>query len=357
MAAASEAEPEIDIVDEDVFNIIYSNGTTGLPKGIIHTHYIRAMYATMYAAYRIHPESVIVHAGSIIFNGAFLTLMPAFYLGATYILLEYFNPDELIKTIHREKVTHIKMVPSQIIGLLHSPEFSAKKLHSLEMLGSVGAPLLEYKKELHKRLPRRFYELYGLTEGFMTVLDKYDFETKPNSVGVPPPFMEMRIITEDRRDTNMNEIGEIVACGPMLMPSYYKQPELPAQAIREGWLYSGDLGYVDEDGYLYLVDRKKDMIISGGVNVYSPDIEEIIVQHDQVQEVAVFGVPDDKWGETPISAITPPELKDWINQRVDARYQRVHDVIFLGAFPRSTAGKTLKLLTAIFQAPILPALD
>ncbi|MBK8026915.1 MAG: AMP-binding protein [Chloroflexi bacterium] len=355
---ASSEEPvgadggPITIEDGDPYNIIYSSGTTGLPKGIVHNHYIRAMYCLMFSqSYRITPESVVLHAGSIIFNGAFLTLMPAFYNGATYILHDHFDAGAVIETIAREKVTHIKMVPSQIIGLLNHPGFTLENLGMLEMLGSVGAPLhREHKDLLNARLPGRFYELYGLTEGFMTVLDKTDFPAKPDSVGVPLPFEEMRIVDEEGRDVPAGTVGEIVGKGPMMMPGYYKRPDLTAQAIRDGWLYTGDLGYVDEDGFLFLVDRKKDLIISGGVNVYPRDIEEVIVQHPLVKEAAVFGVPSDKWGETPIAAvilktpdaITDVALRDWINEHVEARYQRVSAVILKDEFPRSAAGKTLK---------------
>ena len=352
-ATASDQEPRgIEIRDDDLFNIIYSSGTTGQPKGIVHTHYIRAMYCTLFAsAYRIRPESIIMHAGSIVFNGAFLTLMPSMYVGATYILLEQFNPKEFIETIERERVTHVKMVPSQIVAMINSPSFSAKALASLEMIGTVGAPLhLEHKEKLNRVLPGRFYELYGLTEGFVTILDKNDYDTKANSVGAPPPFFEMRIIKEDGSEAATGEVGEIVGRGPIMMPGYYNRPDLTEQAIINGWLHTGDLGYVDEDGFLFLVDRMKDLIITGGCNVFPRDIEEIIVQHAAVREAAVFGVPSEKWGETPMAAvilrepggITEDELRDWINERVDSKLQRVHAVTFLEDFPRSTAGKTLK---------------
>jgi long-chain acyl-CoA synthetase len=352
-AAASDQNPQgIEIADEDLFNIIYSSGTTGQPKGIVHTHYIRAMYCTLFAsAYRIRPESIILHAGSIVFNGAFLTLMPSMYVGATYILLESFQPEEFIETIARERVTHVKMVPSQIVGMINAPNFSNEALASLEMIGTVGAPLhLEHKEKLNRVLPGRFYELYGLTEGFVTILDKNDYAAKANSVGAPPPFFEMRIINEEGREAATGEVGEIVGRGPILMPGYYKRPDLTDQAIVNGWLHTGDLGYVDEDGFLFLVDRMKDLIISGGCNVFPRDIEEIIVQHAAVREAAVFGVPSEKWGETPMAAvilrepgaITDEELRDWINERVDSKLQRVHAVVFMEEFPRSTAGKTLK---------------
>ena len=352
-AAGGEQEPEgIEINDDDPFNIMYSSGTTGLPKGIVHTHYVRGWYGTTFAAsYRMTPESITMHAGAIVFNGAFVDLMPSIFLGATYILLDQFEPVSFIEAVEREKVTHIMVVPAQVIAILNAPNFSFEALKSLEMILSLGAPLhKEHKEELNKRLPGRFYELYGLTEGFVTVLDKNDYDAKPDSVGVPPPFNEMRILDESGKDLPVGEVGEICGRGPLLMPGYYKRPDLTAEAIKDGWLHSGDLGYVDEDGFLYLVDRKKDMIISGGVNVYPRDIEEIVVQHPAVQEVAVFGIPHDKWGETPLAAvvlhpseeIAAQELRSWVNERVAAKFQRLYDVVILDDFPRNAAGKTLK---------------
>lgn len=351
--AASEAEPpKTEITDDDFYNIIYSSGTTGEPKGIVHTHYIRSVYCMMFAStFRMRPESVVLHSGSIVFNGAFVTLMPAMYVGATYVLEKSFDPRTFVQTVERERVSHVMMVPSQIVALLGSPHFSAQALQSLEMIGTVGAPLhLEHKEKLNRSLPGRFYELYGLTEGFLTVLDKTHFATKPTSVGPPQPFFEMRIVNQRGEDQGPGEIGEIVGRGPALMPGYYKRPDLTSQAVVNGWLHTGDLGYVDEDGFLYLVDRKKDMIISGGTNVFPKDIEEVIVKHPAVREAAVFGIPSEKWGETPLAAvvlrqpgmISAEELCLWINERVDAKNQRVHEVKIMEDFPRSTAGKTLK---------------
>jgi long-chain acyl-CoA synthetase len=352
-AGASDAEPsKASISDDDLYNIIYSSGTTGEPKGIMHTHYIRAVYCMMFAStFRMRPESVVLHSGSIVFNGAFVTLMPAMYVGATYVLLKSYDPRTFVETVEREGVTHVMMVPSQIVALLSSPSFSIEALKSLEMIGTVGAPLhLEHKERLNHSLPGRFYELYGLTEGFITVLDKTHFAAKRTSVGLPQPFFDMRIVDQDGKNVAAGEIGEIVGRGPALMPGYYKRPDLTARAIVDGWLHTGDLGYVDGDGFLYLVDRKKDMIISGGINVFPKDIEEIIVQHPAVREVAVFGVPSDKWGESPLAAvilqkpglISADELCRWINDRVDAKNQRVQEVKIMDEFPRSTAGKTLK---------------
>jgi acyl-CoA synthetase (AMP-forming)/AMP-acid ligase II len=280
-----------------------------------------------------------------------LDLMPWMYLGCTYILHETFHAEAVIRDIQKERVSHVVMVPAQIIAILNSPEFRPEALESLEMIHNVGAPLhLEYKNRLNDLLPGRFYELYGLTEGFVTVLDKRDAVRKVGSVGVPPSFFQMRILNEKGEDCAPGEIGEICGKGPIMMPGYYKRPDLTEKAIVDGWLHTGDAGYVDEDGYLFLVDRIKDMIISGGVNVYPKDIEEIIIQHPSVSEVAVFGVPDERWGETPVAAVVLREgetlaveaLIQWTNSRVDAKFQRISDVVIMEAFPRNVAGKTLK---------------
>lgn len=359
----SDAPPAVTITDDDMYNIVYSSGTTGAPKGIVHTHYIRAMYCTMFAgSYRMTPESVVMHSGSLVFNGSFVTLMPAWYLGCTYILQQRFDAEEFIETVAREKVTHVMMVPSQIVAVLNAPNFSAEKLSSLQMLCSVGAPWhREHKEKLLPLLPNSLYELYGLTEGFITILDSRDFARKIDSVGMPIPFTEMRIIGSEAQELPPGEVGEITGHSPMMMPGYYKRPDLTSQAIVDGWLHTGDVGFADEDGFLHLVDRKKDLIISGGVNVYPKDIEEIVVQHPSVREAAVFGVPSEKWGECPVAAVilkpqetvSPEELRAWVNKRVAARYQQIHEVIVAEDFPRSTAGKTLKRVLREMHAGVV----
>lgn len=351
-AQPDDQSPAPDIGDDDLYNIVYSSGTTGLPKGIVHTHYIRALYGSLFGnVFRFTPESVVMHAGSLVFNGAFVTLMPAWALGCTYVLQERFDAEAYLAAVEREGVTHVMLVPSQIVALLHSPNFTARILRSLRMFCSVGAPLLrEHKERLQAVIPGALYELYGLTEGFVTVLDATDFAEHMESVGVPIPFSDMRIVGADGRDLPAGEVGEIVGRSALLMPGYYRRPDLTREAIRDGWLFTGDLGFADPDGFLHLVDRKKDMIISGGVNVYPRDIEEVAATHPAVREVAVFGVPHEKWGEASVAAVLLREpasieaeaLREWINARVAARYQRVQAVVVLDDFPRSTAGKTLK---------------
>ena len=191
------------------------------------------------------------------------------------------------------------------------------------MICSVGAPLhKEHKEELIRHLPSRLYELYGLTEGFMTILDRNDYEMKTGSVGAPTAFFDLRIEDDRKNPVPAGQVGEIVGKGPIQMAEYYKRPEMTRQAIVNGWLYTGDMGYVDDDGFLYLVDRKKDMIISGGVNVYPKDIEEIIVQHPDVMEAAVIGIGDEKWGETPVARRYPVQRRNPHRRRIGSMDQR-----------------------------------
>ena len=350
--AAGDAPRPAELDRDDVYNIIYSSGTTGLPKGIIHTHAIRAAYCTTFAsAFRMRPESVVMHAGSLIFNGALVTFFPAFFLGAKYVLMKKFDASAFIETVRRERVTHVMTVPSQIAAILDDPACTKEALASIEMLCSVGAPLhREHKERLRAVAGGALYELYGLTEGLITILDREDYDRKIDSVGTPTYMNEIRVVGENGRDLAVGEVGEIIGRGPMLMPGYHGRPDLTATAIVDGWLHSGDLGFLDDDGFLHLVDRKKDLIISGGVNVYPKDIEEVLVQHPAVREAAVFGVPHEKWGEAPVgavilregSAVSAEELRVWTNSRVAARYQQLCEVKVLADFPRSSAGKTLK---------------
>ena len=354
VGAASDAEPPLSgVTAADPYNIMYSSGTTGEPKGIVHSHEIRAHYPLVFdGPFRIDGRAVVLQSGSLVFNGSMLMFLPWMYNAARMVLFRKFDPAVCLEAIVAERITHGMMVPSQLVAMMALPDFTAERLGSLVTLLAVGAPLLlEHKERLNRIKPGVWCELYGLTEGgAATVLERDDFLRKPASVGTPMPFCRMKVVDDDGRELPPRGIGEILGIGPLLMKGYYKRPDLTGQAIRDGWLHTGDMGYFDEDGFLYLVDRKKDMIISGGVNVYPKDIEEIVAQHPAVREAAVFGVPDPKWGEVvhcavllkPAAAAAPEELVAWVNERVSAKYQRLHGVSIREDFPRNAAGKTLK---------------
>lgn len=352
-AQASSEEPDISVKESAPYNIMYSSGTTGLPKGIVHTHKTRAMTAlTAGMGFGITFDSVILCAGSLVFNGSLAFMFPTMCAAATYVLLPKFSAMQAIDAIRSEKVTHTVMVPTQIIQILDSKEANRDDLASLKVLLSLGSPLpVERKKEFMAKYPGVLYELYGTTEGFSTVLRPEDMLRKMGSVGCPSQFNEYMIMDEAGNKLATGEIGEIVGTGPTLMSEYYNNPEATEKAFYQGsWVRTGDLGYMDEEGFLYLVDRKKDMIISGGVNVYPKDIEEVLAEHPSVSESAVFAIPHEKWGEVPCAHVTLKEgskcsedaLLQWVNERVSAKYQRLHGLKIVADFPRSAAGKILK---------------
>ena len=244
-------------------------------------------------------------------------------------------------------------VPSQLVALLQHDDFDEAHLPRLEMIGSLGAPLLlEHKQELMRRLPRRLYELYGLTEGFVTILDRDDVERKPGlGRRAAAALLAAASSAPTAPSCRPGEIGEIAGRGPITMPGYLGRPDLTADTLVDGWILSGDLGYVDDDGFLYLVDRKKDLIISGGVNVYPRDIEEVAVQHPDVLDVAVFGVPDEQLGREPDrrGSAAPGRERDRrgscasgstrMFRRATSAFARSSCAT---SFPTSVAGKTLR---------------
>ncbi len=335
-----------------VYNLMYTSGTTGLPKGIIHTHRIRAMYGMVFAqAFRIDRQSVVLQTGAIVFNGAFVTMMAALYSGARYVLDSAFDAGRALALIEAERVSHCMMVPAQLISLLDHPDFDPARLGSLKMLLTLGAPMPTERREQWMRLlPGTYHELYGLTEGFVTILDAADAPRKAGSVGCPPALFAMKIVDESGRELPPGVNGEILGKGPILMPGYYRREALTAETLVDGWLHTGDIGHVDDEGFLYLVDRKKDMIDSGGVKVYPRDLEEIAARHPAVAEVAVFAIPEARLGEVPAAAVRlrpgqqceAETLRSWINQRVAAKYQRLHSLHVVAEFPCNAAGKVLK---------------
>ncbi|MDE5414919.1 class I adenylate-forming enzyme family protein [Alkalihalobacterium chitinilyticum] len=350
---ALTTEPITEIYEQDECNIMYSSGTTGLPKGIVHTHKTRIMYAFLWSVeYGVSFESKVLAAGSLVFNGSLAFMYPAICAGATYVLMPKYDTDTALQLIENEQITHTMFVPTQIISLLDSPNFDSEKLHSLRVLLTLGAPLpTTRKKEVCEKLPGRLYELYGLTEGFLTTLRPDDVLRKTGSVGPPMIFNEFKIIDEGGKEVALGDVGEIIGRGPTIMSEYYNNPEVTRSSlVDDNWIKTGDLGYCDDEGFIYLVDRKKDMIISGGVNIYPRDIEEVISSHSEVAECAVFGIPHQKWGETPVAqvilklgaSIPEEELLLWVNERVSARYQKLSQLSVVDEFPRNASGKILK---------------
>jgi acyl-CoA synthetase (AMP-forming)/AMP-acid ligase II len=348
-------EPQVQYRMDDDFNIIYSSGTTGIPKGIVQTHKARLHWSYSNALeMRFNRNSVALATTSLYANGTWFMLLPPMFLGATIVIMEQFSPQALLALVGAEKVTHTFMVPTQFISILEYPDFDDYDVTSLETMVSAGSPLRQdTKDQILTRIGTGLYELYGFSEGFATIIRPEDID-RTGSVGTPVLGFEIRILDDAGNALPRGEVGEIAGYGKGLMKEYYKRPDETSELIwrdEQGrtFLRSGDIGKLDEDGFLYILDRKKDMILSGGFNVFPKDVEAVLGRHDDVSDVAVIGVPHPKWGEVPLALIVPkadatPDLdviKTWANERL-AKPQRVSAVEIRGELPRNALGKVLK---------------
>jgi acyl-CoA synthetase (AMP-forming)/AMP-acid ligase II len=356
LSAASEAEPGILLAYDDDFSIMYSSGTTGSPKGIVHTHFARQQFVLQVAlSFRINCATVTIATTPLYSNGTWTTWLTTLFAGGTVVIMPKFDPREFLGLVQREGGTHAFMVPTQYVVTMAVPDFASYDLSPLKVLISMGSPLLQDTKlQILQRFPCDFIELWGLTEGPGTFLPPEMVKEKIDSVGVPLAGTDLRIIDNDGGELPPGAIGEIVGYCSTMMRGYHRQPEKTAEVIwrdERGRFYirTGDVGRMDTDGYLYILDRKKDMIISGGQNVFPIDIEAVLSRHPDVREAAVIGVPHAKWGETPLalvvrqpqSTVTADELRAWANPQL-ATYQRLSAVEFRETLPRNQLGKLLK---------------
>jgi acyl-CoA synthetase (AMP-forming)/AMP-acid ligase II len=354
--AASAEPPAIDIGPGDECNIIYSSGTTGLPKGIVHDHACREAWGSdMAVALRYHSGArTLVNLG-LFSNISWVAMLATFFAGGTLVIERRFTPETCLATIERERITHTAMVPLQYQRLVESPALGEHDLSSLDAYMCCGSPLApSIKRAIMECMPGEFIELYGLTEGLVTILPPEDMAEKIESVGRPCPGQEIVILDNDDNVLPAGKEGEIVGHCRFLMAGYHDNDEANAEATWEHpsgqrWLRTGDIGRLDDEGFLYLVDRKKDMIISGGQNIYPADIEAVMVEHPAVSEIAVIGVASSRWGETPLAVVVraasaeteADELTAWANERL-GRQQRIVATEFVEELPRNPNGKILK---------------
>jgi acyl-CoA synthetase (AMP-forming)/AMP-acid ligase II len=284
-----------------------------------------------------------------------MTLLPTVASGGTTVLAETFGARALLDIVQRERCTHTFMVPTQLTMVLAEPTFDSHDLSSLRIVISAAAPLhTDTKREILRRMTRGLMELYGMTEGLGTVLQPEDVERKIASVGQPIPGTEIRIVDDAGKELGPGEIGEIVGTSPGVMRGYYKKPKESEALLWKDpsgtpFLRTGDIGKKDEDGFVYVLDRKKDMILTGGVNVYASDLEEAFSRHPDVAEAAAIAIPHEKWGETPLVLVVPragvradaDEIRAWGNDRL-GKHQRASRVEVRESLPRNALGKVLK---------------
>ena len=364
---ASDSDPEIQIEMSDAFNLIYSSGTTGTPKGILHNHWMRSAQMD-----RVSPNGYDDNARTLLStplysNTTIVSFLPTLYGGSTVYLMPKFDARGYLEIVQREKITHTMLVPVQYKRIMDVADFDAFDLSSMQVKFSTSAPLrAEVKADVLARFPGKLLEYYGLTEGGgVTVLNSAEHPDKLHTVGQPAPGNEIRLIDETGAEVPKGAVGEICGRGPTMMAGYFGRDDLTADYIwRDAagnvFFRSGDMGRFDEDGFLILSDRKKDMIISGGLNIYADDLELVLLADPDVTDAAVIGVPSDAWGETPYGLVVLREgatrSGDDICADANAKLgksQRLSAVELREELPRSSIGKILKKeLRAPFWAAV-----
>jgi long-chain acyl-CoA synthetase len=353
---ASDAVPPVICEPDDILTIVYSSGTTGIPKGIAHTHLTRTRNLLEFTqAFRATEDSVWLCTLGMYSNAGIGPFLMALLAGGSAVLLEKFDPAAFLQAVERNRATHFFVVPLMLRMLLEHPSFDSIDVASVEFI-VVGGTSIE--PDLKERSRRGFgcvlLELYGLTEGFFTITSTRDPADKAISVGRPCAGADMKILRDDGTEAAIGEPGEIVGLTQSITVGYINRPEETAAAFfsderSRRWFRTGDIGKVDQDGFLYYVGRKKDLIVSGGQNIYPGDIEAVAATHPDVDQIAVVGMPDPKWDETPVAvvvlresaAIACGDLREWINDRVGKR-QRVTSVIAVASLPVNALGKVLK---------------
>jgi long-chain acyl-CoA synthetase len=338
------------------FNIIYSSGTTGTPKGIVQPHAMRWAHIQRAAASGYGSGTVALLATPLYSNTTLVCLVPTLAYGGCAVLMPKFDALGYLQLAERHRATHTMLVPVQYRRLMDCPEFDHFDLESFQAKFCTSAPFhAELKAEVLRRWPGGLTEYYGLTEGGGTViLHAHLHPGKLHTVGQPAPGHDIRLIDEHGRELPAGSTGEIVGRSPGMMTGYHGQPALTRNAEwfnAEGqrFLRTGDVGRFDDDGFLVLMDRRKDMVISGGFNIYPSDLEAVLRAHPGVADAAVVGVASREWGETPVAycvlrqgeAIEPEALRQWANAQV-GKTQRLSGLRLLPELPRSAIGKVLK---------------
>jgi long-chain acyl-CoA synthetase len=352
---ASEPAPGLaETAEEDTAVILYTSGTTGKPKGAELTHFNLSRNADIASrtTCEIAEGDVVLGALPLFHSfGQTVGMNASLLVGATLTLVPKFDPADTLETIQRDKVTHFYGVPTMYGAVLHHPGREDYDTSSLRTCVTGGASMpVEVLRGFEEALGCVVLEGYGLSETSPVASSNHPgMERKPGSIGTPLEEVEMKVFDEDDNEVAQGEIGEIVIRGHNVMKGYWQRPDATAEAMRNGWFHTGDMAKVDEEGYFFIVDRKKDLIIRGGYNVYPREVEEVLYEHPKIREAAVVGIPHDEWGEEIGAAVVcrdgeelePGEVSEYVKERIAAyKYPRV--VWFLEELPKGPTGKILK---------------
>ena len=346
----------LDIPAGATFNIIYSSGTTGEPKGIVQSHGMRWAHVSRNAKFGFGFDTVSLLATPLYSNTTLVVLFPTIAFGGTLVLAPKFDSAQYLTLAQEHRMTHTMLVPVQYQRIMALPQFHEFDLSTSRMKFCTSAPFEPgLKADVLRRWPGGLVEFYGLTEGGGTcILAAHEYPNKLHTVGRPAPGHDIRLIDEAGCELPRGAVGEVVGRSAGMMTGYHRRPEKTREAEwfddqGRRFIRTGDVGRFDEDGFLVLLDRKKDMVISGGFNIYPSDLEAVLLQHDDVSEVAVVGVPSRRWGETPIAFVvvrpgstsTEADMLRWVHTRV-GKIQRLAHLQIVEELPRSAIGKVLK---------------
>jgi long-chain acyl-CoA synthetase len=355
LLSAQEPSPDLAETDEeDTAVILYTSGTTGKPKGaeLTHLNLHRNADIARRTNCQIAEGDVVLGALPLFHSfGQTVSMNASLGAGATLTLVPKFDPGEALATMQRDGVTHFYGVPTMFGALLHHPERESYDTSALRTCLTGGAAMpVEVLRGFEQAFGAMVLEGYGLSETSpVACFNHPERGPKAGSIGTPLEEVEMKVVDEDDNEVPQGEVGEIVIRGHNIMKGYWQRPEATAEAMRGGWFHSGDMARVDEDGYFYIVDRKKDLIIRGGYNVYPREVEEVLYEHPKIREAAVVGVPHDQWGEEIGAAVVlmdgealgAEEVSEYVKERIAAyKYPRL--VWFLDDLPKGPTGKVLK---------------
>ncbi len=356
LESVSDNDPLINVGFDDPFNLIYSSGTTGIPKGILHDHWMRAIQMERVEENGYADRARTLLSTPLYSNTTIVALLPTLVGGGTVLLMPKFDARNYLQLAEREHCTHTMLVPVQYKRIMDVGDFDSFDLSSMRMKFSTSAPLrAALKKDVLDRFPGGLIEYYGLTEGGgVAVLAAHEFPDKLDTVGQPAKGVELKFIDDDGREVPRGQMGEICGRSPTMMKGYFGRDNLTRESLwrdETGSVFfrSGDMGFIDEDGFVHLADRKKDMIISGGLNIYADDLERVLLSDKDVEDAAVIGIPSEDWGETPLGLVvlrgdagrTPQDVLSAANAKL-GKSQRLSDVEAVAALPRSPIGKILK---------------
>ena len=363
LAAAGTEPLDVDVEEDDPAFVMYTSGTTGRPKGAVLTHHNLLMHVFSQVTHLgWHPEDRVAAPGAPLFHIAGLAGgLPPLLVGGTNVIMKSgaFDPVQTLDMIEREKISSIFLVPAMWAAVVAVPGIADRDLSSLRRISWGAAPAsTTLLRTLIDTFPQaEVVTAFGQTEcsPVTCFLRGEDSIRKIGSVGTPMLNVEVRVVDEAMNDVPRGEVGEIVYRSPMVMKEYWNKPDETSIAFEGGWFHSGDLVRQDDDGYYFVVDRLKDMIISGGENIYCAEVEDVLAAHPKVAEVALIGVPDTKYGEAPLAVVAPrdaadppsaEELAAWCREKL-ARYKNPREYSIVGALPRNPSGKVLK--TALRQ--------